>query len=410
MRKYINNKLMLLALVVFIVCCVSNGSANAQNVPDKVDIHGFVSQGFLYTTDNNFLADSTDNGSFEFNELGINFGTQLNKDLRIGMQLFSRDLGDVDNNKVVVDWAFGDYRLRDWLGVRAGIIKQPGLLLNEIRDVDALRTSVILPQGVYPDETRESFVAVQGVGIYGSIPLSAAGDLSYQLIDGSVNVPPDGGSAQTALSTGELSDVNYFDFNEVYVGYLEWMTPVDGLRIAGAYRFTKADIQFIASPKLGPLAGKAIDAEFPSLDAYSVSVEYVVGDLVLLAETRRIDATTTYNIPGGITTQMSNHIFGWYASASYRVDELLEVGTYYSEYYPNKDDMNGDGLEAQGLDDFGAWTRDLALSTRFDLTSNLTFKLEGHYINGAGGLNIALNPDGSKEDFFVFASKVSYMF
>lgn len=65
------------------VTCVCAQEAN------KVDIHGFVSQGFIYSTGNNFMADSTEDGSFEFNELGINFATNVEEDIRVGMQLFS---------------------------------------------------------------------------------------------------------------------------------------------------------------------------------------------------------------------------------------------------------------------------------------------------------------------------------
>ncbi len=57
---------------------------------NMVDIHGFVAQGYLKSDHNNFLAD-TEDGSFQFNEMGINFSTSMGENLRLGMQLFSRD-------------------------------------------------------------------------------------------------------------------------------------------------------------------------------------------------------------------------------------------------------------------------------------------------------------------------------
>ena len=42
----------------------------------SVDVHGFVSQGFIRSTANNYLADSR-NGSFEMTEVGLNFNKQL---------------------------------------------------------------------------------------------------------------------------------------------------------------------------------------------------------------------------------------------------------------------------------------------------------------------------------------------
>ncbi|MGB5159306.1 hypothetical protein [Desulfobacterium sp. N47] len=70
-----------------------------------VSIHGFISQGFLTSGEYNYLAHNSKTGSFEYNEMGINFSKQVTDKLRIGAQIFSRDLGDVGNNKVTIDWA-----------------------------------------------------------------------------------------------------------------------------------------------------------------------------------------------------------------------------------------------------------------------------------------------------------------
>ncbi len=64
----------------------------------EVMIHGFASQGFLQSTDNEFLGE-TSNGTFNFNEIGINFAVQLTDELRFGIQLFSRDLGYYDDKE-----------------------------------------------------------------------------------------------------------------------------------------------------------------------------------------------------------------------------------------------------------------------------------------------------------------------
>src|SRR5437588_62671 len=62
--------------------------------PLSVEVHGFISQGVLRTTANNYLARSDSGiGSFEFTEIGINFTKSLTDRLRFGLQLFSRDLG-----------------------------------------------------------------------------------------------------------------------------------------------------------------------------------------------------------------------------------------------------------------------------------------------------------------------------
>ena len=74
---------------------------------DALQIHGFISQGFMMSNENNFLGQTKD-GTFEFNEFGINFSTELTNELRVGMQIFARDLGYLGNEELTVDWAYGD--------------------------------------------------------------------------------------------------------------------------------------------------------------------------------------------------------------------------------------------------------------------------------------------------------------
>lgn len=69
----------------------------------------------------------------------------------MGMQLFAFDRGNYGRDKVTIDWAYGDYRVNDWLGFRAGKVKIPLGLYNEARDNDALRTFIFLPQQAYFD-------------------------------------------------------------------------------------------------------------------------------------------------------------------------------------------------------------------------------------------------------------------
>ena len=110
------------------------GPVKAQDI----QIHGFASQGYIWSDHNNYLADSED-GTAEFNEAAINFQGRLTDNLRAGVQLFAKDLGDYGNNMVTLDWAYGDYRFEDWLGVRFGRVKRYSGLYGETRDYDMLR-------------------------------------------------------------------------------------------------------------------------------------------------------------------------------------------------------------------------------------------------------------------------------
>jgi hypothetical protein len=80
---------------------------------------------------------------------------------------------------VITDWACADYRWRNGLGFRAGIIRQAHGLYNETREIDMLRTAILLPEGVYAENTRDFFSRLQGIS-----PLThprSMGGFSYPL-------------------------------------------------------------------------------------------------------------------------------------------------------------------------------------------------------------------------------------
>ncbi len=158
----------------------------------------------------------------------------------MGIQFFSRDIGDASNNKVTVDWAYGDYRFKDWLGVRAGRIKLPMGLYNEIRDVDMLRTSIVLPQGIYNDMLRDTLIAVNGAGIYGNVNVGAIGGLEYQALTGAVYSDPDSGANKVfddsinEKMTGAAT-IGTTENGNCYAAAIRWETPLPGLRMGYSY-------------------------------------------------------------------------------------------------------------------------------------------------------------------------------
>ncbi len=168
-----------LVMTVVLLCLAGAGAARAFDV-EEIEIHGFASTGYIKTDHNNYLVLSED-GSFEFNEAGLNVTTALSENLRVGVQLFSRDLGDVGNNDIELDWALLDYHWNEALGLRVGRIKIPMGLYNDTRDYDLLRTSILLPQGLYNVYFREAEIAYQGAGLYGNLALAAGGRLGYDL-------------------------------------------------------------------------------------------------------------------------------------------------------------------------------------------------------------------------------------
>ena len=96
--------------------------------------------------------------------------------------------------------------------------------------------------------------------------------------------------------------------------------------------------------------------------------------------------------------------------ANYRVSDLLELGTYYAQFYPEKSDKDGSEMAAQGGRDFEAWRQDIAFSTRFDLGENWLAKLEVHRMDGAAQVMAHDNPEELHRNWYLFLAKISCHF
>ncbi len=379
-----------------------------------IDIHGFVSQGFMQSDRNNYLTLNTEKGSFQYNDLGLNFSTALSDKLRLGTQFYSRDLGTLGNNQIEVDWAFADYRWKDSLGLRFGKIKSSQGLYNETRDYDMLRTFALLPQAIYNEINRGTEIAIHGLGLYGDTALGRAGGLSYQAQFGQRSIPNDGGYAlflENAL--GNLDDIQ-FDEDYAYASSLIWDTPLDGLRLGISRGSQSFDVNYSnRNAMFGGFipAGTAMLSTIDDMVVHVLSAEYTHNNLILAAEyiTSRGDVTT-----GTTTTTLSQTMLdsdGAYLSASYRLNDRCEVGTYFSSAHSDPSDRDGSDYEAAGTGP--SWTRyqrDLAVCTRVDLTENWILKIEGHKMRGTRDLMAMHNPSGANPDWLLFIVKTSLSF
>ena len=401
--------------------------------PDWLHIHGLIGQGFMMSSANNYFMDTKD-GSVEFNEAAINFTVQIGPRLRGGMQFFSRDFGPNGNNEIFLDWGYLDYRWNDYLGFRAGKIKRPSGFYNTIRDIDALRTFVLLPQGVYDESIRDFTMSAQGASVYGNIPLGFAGDLDYEGYYGISNMDPDR-SFTKDLFSGIASDIGFGIYMQMLsMGNLPqgavlntnvqnasnkmkhseglalvWNTPLNGLRL-GATRMmgqtrqsatfnyhmlmqnvtiTQVTIPFVSKVK------------FKALDVYSA--EFLWNNLSLAGEYLFMDREITSEGKKRPALKQSSY----YGQASYRFTSWLEAGTYYSVLYPDADDKEGEHYDDAK---YRAWQKDLCFTLRFDLNDRWLMKFETHFMDGTAQLSESLNPGGCDRDWQLYAVKTSIIF
>jgi hypothetical protein len=365
-----------------------------------VQVHGFVSEGFMVSNDNNFIKDSS-SGTFQFNEIGINFSKDLTDKLHVGVQFFSRDMGDIDNNRIVVDWAFADYRLKDYLGIRLGIIKKPMGFYNECRDVDSLRTWILLPSTIYPDEYRETSLSTQGVGLYGKIGLKKAGSLDYEFQVGTTNIPTDQARGKQMSYYG--LDVKEWDVRSMTTGKLIWNTPVKGFRLGATSSINRLDIDTVTNQVFGPYKGIPLLMKYKGYQSV-VSGEYTYQNLTLMAEFTRQDGYTREYLPDGSLFGTSwSPAYGWYLGGTYRFNKWFEAGSYYGQYYPDKNVKPGPTTP------LNLWGKEWTVSARFDVNEYFTVKAESHLFNGMALLPARLNPN-PVQNSVLFAVKASFNF
>lgn len=396
------------SVVWAVLFCLFPWPATALDLSD-IRLNGFVSQGYLKSTDNNFLADSKD-GTFQFNEVGLTVNTQVSDKLRLGAQLLSRDLGEVGNSDVRLDWGFGDYHFQDYLGVRLGKVKLPLGLYNAGRDVDFLRPMIFLPQSIYNENQRDMLVAYQGAGLYGNLATEPVGNLDYHLFYGTTNMPDDalmmktlrGAFNMVSLGQGgaRVTDVEEGD-SIIYGGSLVYNTPLEGLRFGATYLNSKNDFM------VGLADQSSAEGRAEINNNYVLSLEYIHPNFGLAAEYMEMDSSKKFL---GITTPEKTPQ-AWYVMMNWFATDQLTFSVLYDILYADKDDKDGKAFQAQGLPDFLGWRKDLGMGVRYDVSNNWTLKAEYHLVDGMDSFSTVLNDvGGMKEDWDYYAIKATFNF
>jgi hypothetical protein len=388
-KALLHGAVLALALVLGIGAAPAHGQEPTTEPAFGVEVHAFLSQGFVLSTDNNYLTRSKD-GSVEFTEAAVNFTKWISDDFRIGIQLFARKLTPSDDYVPIFDWYYADYRIADWLGVRAGRTKIPFGLYNEINDVDAARVPILLPQSIYPDHHRELLLAQNGGEIYGTIPIGVLGGLEYRLYGGTFSLDGCDEEPNPNLASAE-AEVSY-----IAGGRVLWMTPLEGL-IAGlslqSMRY-EIDSRFKPEVTAALIAGGVAPADYDGslvlgfpITLWVASLEHTFEDVSIAIEYGRWWADLHSSVPALVpSTGPTNERF--YAMASYRVNEYFVPGMYFASYYED--------VDAKG--EPGKFQHDLALTLRFDLTPFWLVKAEGHLIRGTALLSTGLNDNKELKD------------
>lgn len=411
-----SRRITILALLCF--CTVQSGlHAQEFKLFDRtVQVHGFASQGFVYTDVNNWLTMHSSQGSGAFTDFGANVSMQVTEKFRIGAQVYDRNLGNLGGWHPSLDWAFADYRFRAWLGLRGGKVKTVLGLYNDTQDLDFLRAFALLPQSVYPTDVRDATIAHTGGDVYGSVSLRRhLGTLSYTVYAGHRWDSAQSGYPYLLSQFG--TRFNSFGGLQ-YGGDLRWNTPLSGL-LMGASRLNQYTAGEGTSVNPANPSGGRIPFSEWSKDDWTNQFygQYTRGKLRVDSEYRRY--VRNQAIFGGTSVNLTD-VRGWYVGGSYRVAKRLELGSYYSRYAITS--VVGGAMATLGIPQQTDTSRpenhiyDKVVTARVDINKFWNAKIEGHFMDGYGngtypnGFYPQVNPLGFKPNTNALVLKTSVSF
>jgi hypothetical protein len=384
-------------LVVALALAFSVAFSAPAQVLDKYDVqlHGYATQGFLYTTQNNIYTTDSSDGSPRWTDAVVNIGAIPSAKIRVGAQVRYFLFGNYSNG-VSLDWAQVDYRVNQHFGVRAGKVKTPSSLFNEVQDIDPAYIWSLLPPSVYPVSSRNSFLSHVGGVAYGNVQVGdGLGKLEYRAWGGRQKIGPSDGIfviyRELGLDLPEGLRGGYFG------GTLRWKTPISGL-LVGAADTWKSDWQSKVVLINAALTGKETVRAF-NLPNYFLS--YSHGKFEAAAECTRVHPVILDAFPGLSPITIRVDTRAWYVLGSYKVTKKLGTGLYFSEQVDH----------AALLGNPARFSKDWALAARYDFNQYLYLKAEQHFIDGTAIVyDTDLNPRGLKPDTRLTILKIGVSF
>jgi len=407
------HRLFIITFCVLFLCTSVASMAHALGLAENIQLHGFASQGYIRSHNNNFLVHSR-SGSIKMTDAGLNLNWRPFQSLRIGAQGYYRNLGDYNENRVVLDWGVVDYQPWDIFGIRAGKIKMPLGLYNEVRDSPFLLPMVFLPQSIYDESRRDSNLAYIGLGVYGNLPCGPYGDVDYHLFTGQTDVPDESqleqnneNSAIAAINRNNtlpaekknpLLPSRYQSLDresdDLYGGAVVYNTPL-GLRLSFTLLHSKASIYLNGSSQS---AGNTLVH-----NRFVFSAEYTTDQWLIASEYSETDRTTTMF---GSTT-LDGPTQSWYVMVCYNPFDDWTFSLLYDEFFRMKHDKHSD--ERPQAEPYTGWRKDIGAGVRYDLNDWCNLKFEYHYVDGTA-MQLSVINDDPKRYWSYFAARLSVVF
>lgn len=376
--------------------------AIAEDWLGELEVHGFISQGYLNTTANRFFGDSED-GSFAFHEIGINATFEANDRLRFSGQLLSFLAGDISDGTPAVDFALADYLF--WstpagsAHLLAGRIKNPLGLYNEARDVPFTRPGIFLPHIIYFQDARTLALSSDGIGLR----------VDRYLEVGNIDVQFEFGTPIVDES------LEYIYLGQSYAGDFH---PV-GISGIGRLLFTSHDESLrlglsIASTELQfrPAAGDPLPTGSLEIPPTVASLQYALEEITLTME-YVTEANKYSGFAGTVFEGLAPSRVSYYAQAEWFADPRYSFVARYEEGYLDKDDRDGTQFAAlTGLPAHSRFHKAWVLGGRWSPTPEFMVRGEFQITDGTMILSTRENPNpaATRQHWNMFSLTASYRF
>lgn len=394
-----------LRLFVALLSIVGLQSAQAIDWGPDLQVHGFLTQGFVKTTDNRFFGDSdSKHGSFDFTELGVNASYKATPSILLSGQLLSRRAGDMDNGSPKVDYALVDWNFSSsqdhTYSLMLGRIKNPLGLYNETRDVAFTRPSILLAQQVYFDKVRNLLISSDGAQLQGRI-YNQLGNWTVNLGAGKTSIDEN----VEAVYLGNNFPGSTDSRGPSYVGRVGYETSDGKWRLG--LSAAKSKLEFDAAPT-SPIGDGEIDIFY-----WIASMQYNAERWSLTAE--YMEEPLDYDGFGPMLEGKNNTVQGYYLQGSYLLRDNLEWVVRYAEGFADKNDRDGTRASASlggRVPPYAFFQKDWMVGLRWDVTPSFMLRMEYQWNDGVGNLSRRENPvpDATVKDWDMFSILASYRF
>jgi hypothetical protein len=336
---------------------------NAQDMDSlNLQFHGFATQSFVKTTNNNWNTLNTKGGSAAWTEAVINISSTPDPKLRIAVQGRYFLLGTIGNS-ITLDWATADYKLNEKLGFRVGKVKSPAGMLNEEQDIDPAEQWILMPQSIYSIASRNSTLSHFGGVFYGTEALGEkGGKLQYRSYGGQRVINGNDGLYQSLRDRGFTLPNG--STGPMYGGMLNYFTPLKGWMVGGSIDSEHTFGAINSATNTGFFK----PGHFYQPYLYS---RYDRGKLQLGGEYSRQALVKTLAFNGVPPSTSYKDQRSFYGYGIYHVTNKLSGGLCYSS-----------AIDVKQKPSAAKYQKDWTLSVRYDVNTFLYAKAEEHILDG----------------------------